>query len=231
MRLSRKIHKLTTGEAWNSALDAYYRFARSLTVPQLLRDLPGGDFEQLRIKYGVAGKTKAWQKYVDQKRWLGLAIEQAQELHLDRRKPSRILDLGSGAGYFLFVCKHLGHTGLGLDLDWPPLYFETFRLLGLRRVIWRIEPFQALPELDSKFDVVTAFAICFNGHETDQVWGPKVWEFFLDDLQKNVLSPGGEIFLSLNPESYGHYTPELKQFFLDRGAKIDRQKVFIRNEG
>jgi SAM-dependent methyltransferase len=230
MRLSRKIQKLRTGEAWNSALDAYYRFTRSLTVPQLLRNLESSDFDRLRIKYGVAGKTKAWQKYVDQRRWLRLAIEQAQELRLDRRAPSRILDLGSGAGYFLFVCKHLGHTGFGLDLDWPPLYHETFRLLGLRRVIWRIEPFQPLPAFDTRFDLVTAFAICFNGHETDRLWGTKEWDFFLDDLQANVLDPNGEIYFSLNPESHGHYTPELKQLFLDRGAEVDRQKIWIRNK-
>jgi SAM-dependent methyltransferase len=229
MRLSRKIQKLTTGEAWNSALDTYYRFTRSLTVPQLLRNLDPADFERLRAKYGLAGKTKAWQKYVDEKRWLRQAIEQAQELRLDRRPPSRILDLGSGAGYFLFVCKHLGHTGLGLDLDWPPLYEETFRLLGLRRVIWRIEPFQPLPPLETRFDLVTAFAICFNAHETDQVWGPGEWEFFLDDLRKNVLNPGGEVQLSLNPEAYGHYTPELRQLFLDQGASIDRHKVWLRD--
>jgi SAM-dependent methyltransferase len=228
MRFARKIHKLATGEAFESALDAYHRWTRSLTVPQLLRKLPEAEFERLRVKYGVAGKTKAWQKYVDQRRWLALAIEQAQELRLDRRKPCRILDLGSGAGYFLYVCKHLSHTGLGLDLDWPPLYFETFKLLGLERVIWRIEPFQPLPCFAQRFDLVTAFAVCFNGHETDQVWGPREWGFFLNDLRQNVLSPGGEIFLSLNPEPYGHYTPELKRFFEERGADIDRQKIWLR---
>lgn len=228
MRLSRKIEKLTTGEAWSSAVDAYYRLSRSLTVGRLLKGLDPAEFQRLRAKYGVVGETIAWPKYVDEKRWLKLAIEQAQELRLDRRRPSRILDLGSGAGYFLYVCKHLGHDGFGLDLDWPPLYFETFKLLGLRRVIWRIEPFEPLPGFTERFHLVTAFAICFNAHETENAWGPKQWGFFLDDLEKNVLEPGGEVFLSLNPEPYGHYTPELRDFFLQRGARIDRQKVWLR---
>ena len=231
MRLSRKIEKLTTGEAWSSAVDAYYRLSRSLTVPQLLKGLDQSEFERLRVKYGVEGETKAWQKYVDEKRWLRLAIEQAQELHLDRRRPSRILDLGSGAGYFLYVCKRLGHDGFGLDLDWPALYFETFKLLGLRRVIWHIDPYVPLPAFPARFDLVTAFAICFNAHETDHVWGAKEWQFFLDNLEKNVLKPGGEVFLSLNPEPYGHYTPELRDFFLQRGARIDRQKIWLKFQG
>ncbi|MGA8656573.1 MAG: class I SAM-dependent methyltransferase [Chthoniobacterales bacterium] len=228
MRLSRKIEKLTSGEAWCSAVDAYYRFSRSLTIAQLLKGLDPSEFRRLRAKYGVAGETKAWPKYVDERRWLKLAIEQAQELCLDRRKPSRILDLGSGAGYFLYVCQHLGHDGLGLDLDWPPLYHETFKLLGLQRVIWHIDPFEPLPDLTKSFHLVTAFAICFNAHETDHVWGPQEWGFFLDDLEKNVLEPGGEVFLSFNPESYGHYTSELREFFLDRGARIERQKVWLK---
>jgi len=34
------------------------------------------------------------------------------------------MDIGSGAGYFLFICKNLGHTVTGLDLPREKEHFE-----------------------------------------------------------------------------------------------------------
>jgi len=50
------------------------------------------------------------------------------------------------------------------------------------------------------------------------------WEFFLDDLAKYV-APRGRVWLELNCEYDGtFYTPELKEFFQKRGARIDQHK-------
>ena len=153
---------------------------------------------------------------------------QVRELHLDRVTDKEILDLGSGAGYFLFTCKQLGHRGLGLDLPEPAYFGEMMELLGLQRVIWRINAYEPLPEFDRKFDLVTAFAICFNGHRSKQVWGPPEWEFFLRDLETRALKPGAEVFLALNPEEYGHLTAELQRYFQERGATIHRGKIRLK---
>src|ERR1051326_3821782 len=86
------------------------------------------------------------------------------------------------------------------------------------------QSFGSPPRL-GKFDVVTAFLICFNRHKQRDVWGVPEWEFFLDDLAKH-LTRRGRVWLELNQEYDGtFYTPELKQFFQKRGAKIDRHKV------
>ena len=82
----------------------------------------------------------------------------------------------------------LGHSVMGLDLDWPPMYAEMFEMMEMPRRVWRIEPFQPLPDLGGRFDFLTGFAVCFNSHGSDHVWGAKEWEFFLDDVEKNVLS-------------------------------------------
>jgi SAM-dependent methyltransferase len=228
VELSRKINKLRTGEALGSLLDAYYRWRRPLNARLMVRELESKGFGRIRSKYANPNDQKGWPKYVDAGHRLELAIRQARSVQLDRRKPLRILDIGSGAGYFLFVCKQLGHRVLGLDLDWPPMYAETFEMMEMARCIWRIEPFQPLPDLGGRFDFLTGFAVCFNSHGSDHVWGIKEWEFFLDDVEKSVLSDSGEMYFELNPEPWGYYTPELGEFFRRRGAEVEGKKVMFK---
>src|ERR1700730_11656638 len=168
----------------------------------MVRDLESKGFERIRSRYVNPNDPIGWPKYVDASQWLELAIKQTRFLQLDRRKPVRVLDIGSGAGYFLFVCKQLGHSVMGLDLDWPPMYAEMFEMLKMPRRVWRIEPFQQLPDLEGRFDFITGFAVCFNSHGSDEVWGMKEWDFFLDDLFENIVSKTGEIYFELNPESW-----------------------------
>jgi SAM-dependent methyltransferase len=229
VELTRKIDKLRTGEALESFLDAYYRWRRPLSVAEMVSELESKGFDQIRAKYHNPDDKKGWPKYVDAGHRLELATRQARALRLDRRHSLRILDIGSGAGYFLFVCKRLGHTAMGLDLDWPPMYAEMFELMKIPRRVWRIEPFQPLPDLGMRFDVMTGFAVCFNSHGSDQVWGVKEWEFFLDDARKNHLSPKGEIYFELNPESRGYYTPELAEFFRCAGAVVEGKKIWFKS--
>ncbi|HEY0790151.1 MAG TPA: class I SAM-dependent methyltransferase [Chthoniobacterales bacterium] len=222
------MEKVWTGEFIESAMDAYYRWRHPLEPEALLKKIDLEGLDRIRAKYEVPGEKWAWPKYVNAEHWLKKAVGQVRELHLDRATGKEILDLGSGAGYFLFTCQQLGHRGLGLDLPEPVYFGEMVALLGVERVIWRINPYEPLPELGRKFDLVTAFAICFNGHRSNQVWGPPEWEFFLRDLETRILKPGAEIFLALNPEDYGHFTPELERYFRDRGAMIHRGKVRLK---
>ena len=111
------------------------------------------------------------------------------------------------------------------------MFGEMFRTLGLERVIARVEAFQPLPPLDRKFDLITAFLICFNGHKSRALWGPKEWSFFLDDLETR-LNSGGRIQLEFNAEPDGtFYTEELRRFFLDRGANIDERRLLLHPAG
>jgi len=182
-------------------------------------------FEQIRQRYAVEGPTEDWPKFLDLERWIDVNIRRIRRLEIDLMRPKRILDLGCGTGYFLYIAQLLGHEGLGLDLDELPMFGDLTRLLGVRRVIWEIKAFDSLPNVLGKFDLITAFLICFNRHKQVDVWGMPEWEFFLDDLAKH-LTPRGRIWLELNQEYEGtFYTPELKEFFEKRGAKIDRHKV------
>jgi len=228
MNLSRKLQKLTTGEAWTSSLDRYYRWRHPLKVEELLKGVDQDRLNAVCQKYHVPGEVKAWPKYTNVEHWIGRAVDHVRSLRLDREPKLKILDIGSGAGYFLFVLTRLGHQVFGLDLDEPPFYQEMFELLGLERVIWRIKPFEPLPDVRRRFDLITAFAVCFNGHGNETVWGSSEWRYFLDDLNSRYLNPGGRVFLALNPEPHGHYTAELKNFFLSRGAQIERHRIWLR---
>jgi SAM-dependent methyltransferase len=230
MRAAHKIAKLVDGTAWLSASNAYHRWRHPIDPQDIIKEIDSAGFAQIREKFSVPGELTHWPKYLDADRWLRLNIRRAQELRLTARpRPLRILDLGSGAGWFLLVARHLGHSGVGLDIPDPPMYGELFELFGLKRMVWEIKAYEPLPDLGERFDMVTAFSICFNGHKRSDLWTSKEWTFFLDDLQKRFLRPGGEIFLGMNPEEDGSfYTSALRQFFIERGAQIDRAKVWFK---
>ena len=65
-------------------------------------------------------------------------------------------------------------------MDRVSMFREITRLLGVRRVVQQIEAFRPLPSFGQKFDVITAFMICFNNHKMPGLWGVPEWEFFLD---------------------------------------------------
>jgi len=167
-------------------------------------------------------------KYFDKQHWLRSKMMRAVELGLDKSAPSSVLDLGCGAGYFLYCCKYLGHSVHGLDLPHHEFYHDMIALFGISRTGFRIEPHQSLPLLGRRFDVITAHQICFNGHKTENLWGVDEWDFFLNDLEENHLNPGGMIALEFNEEpAIGFYTKEVRKYFESRATRIFRGRVII----
>ncbi len=229
MRLRHKIRKLVDGKSLASARKHTLRLLRAngfpLETKRVIETIDPVEFAQIRKRYVVEDPGADWPKYLDLERWIGVNIRRIRQVELDLSSPKRILDLGCGAGYFLYIAQLLGHSGLGLDIDRLPMFREITRLLGVRRVVQRIQAHKPLPDFEQKFDLVTAFMICFNDHKMPGLWGVQEWGFFLDDLAKH-LKPKGRVWLELNQEYDGKfYTPELKEFFLKRGAKIDEHKV------
>jgi SAM-dependent methyltransferase len=167
-------------------------------------------------------------KYFDKQSWLRSKMMRVIELGLDKSAPSSVLDLGCGAGYFLYCCKYLGHDVHGLDLPDYEFYRDMIALFGISRTGFRIEPGKNLPPLGRRFDVITAHQICFNGHKTENLWGVEEWDFFLNDLEENYLTPGGTIALEFNEEpSIGFYTAEVRKYFESRSTRMFRGRVII----
>lgn len=182
-----------------------------------------------------AGKARLRdpRKYViELRRLLQQNLRLVDRLGLYGRPPMDIFDLGCGPGYFMKICEMLGHRVSGLDIDTSAMFRELIDLQKLRRFIIRIEAFTPLPQIETApFDLITAFAICFNNHDTPRLWTSKEWAFLLDDIGR-FLKPGGMLYLVINaehgvPPGQEFYTPELHDFFLSRGAKIDGAKIAI----
>ena len=231
MQFRHKMRKLVDGQSLASARKHTLRLLRpkrlQLETQHVIETIDPVGFEQIRRRYAVADAGADWPKYLDLDRWIKVNLRRIHQLELDLTRPRHILDLGCGAGYFLYIAQLLGHSGVGLDMDRLPMFREITRMLGVRRVVQRIEAFHRLPNFDQKFDLITAFMICFNNHKMPGLWGVAEWEFFLNDLAKH-LKPRGRVWLELNQEyDETFYTPELKEFFLKRGAKIDEQKVIF----
>jgi len=229
VQLRHKIRKLVDGQSLASARKHTLRLIRTKRFPletkRVIETIDPAGFEQIRHRYAVADPGADWPKYLDLDRWIGVNIRRIRHLELDLARPKQILDLGCGAGYFLYIAQLLGHSGVGLDMDRLPMFREITRLLGVGRIVQRIDAFRPLPSFGQKFDLITAFMICFNNHKMPGLWGVPEWEFFLNDLAKH-LKPRGRVWLELNQEyDETFYTPQLKEFFQKRGAKIDEQKV------
>ena len=96
----------------------------------------------------------------------------------------RILDVGCGFGYFMYGAQQFGHHTIGLDQN-DPYMNEVTSLLGLKKVLHKIVRYEPLPAIPGgPFDLITAFATCFDFAGQEGQWGPKEWQFFLKDLTR-----------------------------------------------
>src|SRR6266705_6262746 len=226
MKIWHKIGKLAQPLTYRRAWRRTQRFVFRLPLEPLRTDI---DQERLReIQQRYANSTAGYAKYANIEPWLRLNRERVQDLKLHRSASKRVLDLGCGGGFFLFILKNLGHSVLGLDVERVLLFTELLELFGVPRVVCRISAFEPLPDLPQKFDWITAFSVNFNlYHPSKKRWGTQEWDFVLRDLQQH-LAPGGKIFFGLNPQYDGnYYTPELRDFFLSQGASIERERIFF----
>ena len=222
MKLFRKLSKLGRRETYRRS---WRRAQRSIFRLPFGPVLAGVDQDRLlEIQKRYQGL-----KYADIDHWLRVNRERVQDLKLHRSPPQRVLDLGCGGGFFLFILKRFDHSVLGLDVDESPLFRELLEVFGVARIVFKIEPFESLPNFQQQFDWITAFSIGFDRYRGKNArWGPGEWEFLLRDLQRR-LTPGGKIYLALNPLPNGEYlTPELRDFFSSRGADIERERIFFR---
>ncbi len=234
MKLSHKVKKLFSRDVLESLQEHTARWTHPVNSDRILATIDRAEFATLRERFPYKETSPRINRFEDAPYWIGINVERAQDLWLDRAAPVRILDLGCGAGYFLYVSKFWGHATLGLDTDNEPLFRATTQLLNVDRVIGRIEPNVALPDRQKRFDLVTAHRICFHrlGRSAEgerREWTPAQWKFFIDDVRDHVLEPEGRLLLDFNPRRDGSsfFTPELRAFFLSEGARIFRSKALL----
>lgn len=195
---------------------------------KLFSSIDRARYDQLVDQYPLNGETrKARNNEI-------LFIEMAYWLNLPFSQPLNILDIGSKAGQFPFICQCYGHNSISTDLkevqERSPTR-EILKLLGVPFKPLRIQPCCPLPDLGTRFDLVTGFRTRFHytlPHETgkdhEEHWGVKEWDYFLKDLARNHLSEKGQFFFMLNrlqENDKGFIPEELRKYFLKQGASLD----------
>jgi SAM-dependent methyltransferase len=228
MKLSRKLLKFTQPLTYRRGWRMAQRLVFPIPIRPLLAEIDQERARQIQQRY--ANCAAGYAKYANIEPWLRLNRERVQDLKLHRSTPKRVLDLGCGGGFFLFIVKKFGHSVVGLDVGHIELFTELLQLFDVPRVLCKITAFEPLPELGQKFDWITAFSVNFNlYHPSKERWGTTEWDFFLRDLQQH-LAPGGKIFFGLNPLYNGDfYTPELRDLFISRGASVERERIFFQS--
>jgi SAM-dependent methyltransferase len=234
VRLSRKFQKLFSRDAAESFWENTRRWIHPVNSRRILAGIDRIELENLRERYPYRPNARKINAYEDAAYWIGVNVKRAQDLWLDRSPPLQILDLGCGAGYFLYLCRLFGHDGLGFDTDEEPFFRGTTDFFKVRRVVGRIEPQTPLPDLGRKFDLVTGHRVCFhrlarteNGEWLE--WTHADWEFFIKDIRTRFLKPEGRLLLEFNRRQDGSsfFTDELRAFFESQGARIFRWKALL----
>src|SRR5205807_6979897 len=181
MKLHRKLAKLARRETYRRGWRRAQRSVFRLPLGPVMAGVDQGRLREIEKRYQGL-------KYADIDHWLRVNRERVQDLKLHRSSPQRVLDLGCGGGFFLFILKRFNHSVLGLDIDESPLFRELLEVFGVPRTIFRIEPFQPLPNFQQQFDWITAFSIGFDrDRATNSRWGSREWDYLLRDLQSRLV--------------------------------------------
>jgi len=124
---------------------------------------------------------------------------------LDSNK-KQVLDIGTGVGYFPWLCEHFGHT---CDYTNPaPIKFYklAWQVLALKSAFfeWSVISNKkfALPK---KYDIITSHRTVFDIF--DYHWHVEDWKYFLQNCQE-YLSDNGFVFIKTNlVKGNLYYTP------------------------
>jgi SAM-dependent methyltransferase len=182
-------------------------------------------------------KHESYADYLNAESWLRrFWDEEVTRLKLHTSSPKCILDLGAGPGYFLYLCRLLGHKVIGIER--PRAALEDFHdWLGIPVVAHEIGARKRLPTFPIRFDLVTSFRVPFNTKRdtgrTDEryLFDLDEWSFFLDDVRDNLLAPGGTFSMKMNsqPKHIGlrYGDEELMAYFASRGARDGEPKQYV----
>jgi hypothetical protein len=211
--------------------DAYYALRAKKHVSLLKATFSEAEMLKIRDKW----RGRCWLgilKYFDFDTWLKLNLRRAAALGLDKQPMLRVCDIGSGFGYFPYICKFFNCEAVGVDIPDEPIYDDVMGYLGVPKVHHTIRPQENLPDLGGPFDLITGFQVMFNVVDVwnNVYWGPEDWRFFLHDLLTHHLNEGGRIYFELNypQRQKGGFTPEIRQVFKDMGASIWGNRIMIR---
>lgn len=158
--------------------------------------------ERLRLERIDAARISRWDRYLDVARYLKRAVGVVKQLPLGQGGGASLVDIGSGPCYLGYAAGVLhGAVSVGLDLpeEESPVRWRIASILGQDLRAFRLEPAKPLPDLGRTFDVATILAPQFYRKAGDEFWTEAEWLALFHDILDRYVSPGGTLFMMLNP--------------------------------
>jgi SAM-dependent methyltransferase len=229
-RLRRLVPVAIRHRIWQHRTLQAVRELPPAALRRLLADIESTiDVERLRrLRQAHLRAPLELQELCDYRRKLEIAIVKALLVRLHDGPRRRVLDLGSGGGYFVAVCRHLGHSCDGTEVPESRLSSATAISYAAVRAALRIgptidlaiaahTPIEVSAIQPRSYDLITAHKVCFNGHLRPTVWSKPEWRSFVTDICR-FLAPGGQLVVELNEDvaRYGWrrwYDAELAHYF------------------
>jgi hypothetical protein len=130
-------------------------------------------------------------------KWINEKLATAHYLKLHETKNKRLMDIGTGAGWFPFVCKLYGHDCLGTDEGGRPHYDPVYEFLDIKFEHMLVYPHEPM-QLEGKYDYITTHRAFFP--QRPRAWDKDEWQFFFKDARSHLNKDGG-LFLGCNSGS------------------------------
>ena len=189
--------------------------------------------DRLRREYaGITREDYAWVRYLSLDSDMYREVFRAKKYLLDSTPSGRMLDLGTGPGYFPFVCKQYGHDAIGVDIE-EPLFARLADIIETDRFVWPVTPQLAAPPFEGRFNTVTAFQVAFDNivNRTDPApWSTADWRLFFCNLIDRFVAEDGRIFMTgvrACTPSTAYYDEELVAFLKSINAKVVNGKITL----
>ncbi|MGI9170063.1 MAG: methyltransferase domain-containing protein [Caulobacteraceae bacterium] len=189
------------------------------------------DIQVRHLRRHAIGRDPNRLKYLDTPLWAGGKFDHAVRLGLHKSPPLRVLDLGAGPGHFQLVAEYFGHQTLGLDVSFAAasaiggrhLYDDLCAFFGVRKIDHRVTSGVPLPRFDHRFDLVTAFMVCFSSPSSAAPrWTREDWRYFLADIRDHVLTDTGKVYLNLTPGAFDEASWDFLRGLAEQVIEVSR---------
>jgi hypothetical protein len=140
-------------------------------------------------------------KYLDIPYFLTSQIKRFFLFELEKNVSGKLLDIGSGGGFFCAIANAVGYKAKGIDVP-NELYEDLCRVFGVNRVINRVHAMAPLEIKINKYSIVNVAAQTFDISKDTitgfiKPWGKIEWSYFFQDII-NRLDTDGRLVLDLN---------------------------------
>jgi len=163
-----------------------------LTVQDVISIVGRNTIKELFNQTGNRYLGDAVEKYIQEK------LSVANYLGLHKTSGKTLIDIGTGAGWFPYICRLYGHDCIGTETIHTDIFKKTYvpiyEYLNLKvtdDLVFSNKPFT----LSNKVDYIVTLRSFFNNRPT--VWEINEWKYFFKDILKN-LNPNGGLYLSCN---------------------------------